>query len=124
MKQRAGFTLIEIVLALAILLVVVLSLLTMVGRTLHVATTSDAEQAAIQLATDRTDLVRTDPQYSTLEATYAATETSLPSLPGYTRKTVVTRVTTASNDYKKVTVTVSGPGLTAPITRTVSVAAP
>ncbi|MDH5233360.1 MAG: prepilin-type N-terminal cleavage/methylation domain-containing protein [Gemmatimonadota bacterium] len=124
MKTRNGFTLVEVVLSLSILLIVMLGLVTLTGRTIRVSTTSDRDQAAIQLVTDRTDLVRSDPDYVGLDTLYAGTETSFPTLPGFTRVTRITRVTASRHDYKKITVTVSGPGLSAPVARTVVVAAP
>ncbi len=123
MRSRNGFTLIEVVLSLTILMVVMLAIITMTGRTVHVSTTSDREQAAIQLVTDRTDLVRTDPSYAALNG-YAGVEDSFPTLPGYTRTTTVVRDTSGGHDYKTISVTVAGPGLTTPVTRTVTVAAP
>jgi prepilin-type N-terminal cleavage/methylation domain-containing protein len=124
MKTRDGFTLVEVVLSLSILLIVMLGLVTLTGRTIRVSTTSDRDQAAIQLVTDRTDLVRSDPDYLGLDTLYAGTETSFPTLPGFTRVTQITRITASRNDYKKITVTVTGPGLSGPVARTVVVAAP
>lgn len=124
MRKRPGFTLAEVVVALTILTIVMLALITMTGRTMRVSVLSDAEQAALQLATDRTDLVRSDPFYAKLDSIYETTESSFPSLPGYTRTTNVVHVLDSIRDYKKITVTVSGPGLMTPITRTVTVAAP
>ncbi|MHB1313432.1 MAG: hypothetical protein ACYC3L_15550, partial [Gemmatimonadaceae bacterium] len=75
-------------------------------------------------ATDRTDQIRSDPNYAALDTAYAKTETSIASYPGFTRVTAVVHTTTSGQDYKKFTVTVSGTGLPTPLTRTVSVAAP
>lgn len=122
MKSRSGFTLVEIVVALTILLVVMLSLVTMTGKTVHVTTVSDREQAAIQLASDRLDEARSNPSYAAIDTLYAGTETGFASLPGFTRTTTVTNVTTGGHDFKKITVSVDGPGLLAPIERTASVA--
>ncbi len=124
MRNRDGFTLIEVVLAMAILLIVMMALVTMTGRTLRVATTSDREQAATQLVTDRTDQVRTDPDYGGLETAYAGTETDFPTLPGFVRTTTVVRTTSNNDDFKTITVTVTGPGLGTGVRRTVTVAAP
>jgi prepilin-type N-terminal cleavage/methylation domain-containing protein len=124
MADRRGFTLIEVVLALAILLAVMVGLVSMTGRTTHVAATSDRQEAAIQLATDRIEQVRTDPQYAKLDSVYVATEGGFPTLPGFSRTTQIVRTTSGKNDYKRITVTVSGPGLSAPVERTVTVAAP
>ncbi len=109
---------------MAILLVVIVSLITMTGKTVHVTALSDREQSAIQLASDRTDQIRTDPNYAALDTAYGKTETSIPSYPGFRRVTTVTRTTTSGQDYKKFTVTVTGTGILTAITRTVSVAAP
>lgn len=124
MRLRPGFTIIEIVVALTLLVVVLLALMTLTGRTMHVAVLSDREQAALQLVTDRTDQVMTDPRYAQLDSIYAGTDSALATLQGLIRTTVVTHVSDTINDYKKVTVTVSGLGLTNPVSRTVTVAAP
>lgn len=124
MKTRQGFTLIEIVIAMAILLIVMLTLITLTGRTVHLTTISEREQAAIQLVTDRTDEVRTNPNYAGLDSIYAGTETSFATLAGFTRVTSVVRTTSGGHDYKKITVRVNGPGLTSAVSRTITVAAP
>lgn len=126
MKNRSGFTLIEVILALTILLVVMMMLANTTGKTVHTAATSSNQEAAIQLAMDRVDQVRADPNYAGLDSAYAKTETSFPTLSGFTRVTSIVRTggPGTPNDYKKVTVTVSGPGLLAPVVRTVTVAAP
>ena len=126
MKNERGFTLIEVILAMTILLVVMMLLARTTGTTVHTATTSAAQQAALELAMDRVEQVRADPNYDALEATYNATETAFPTLSGFTRVTLIVRTGGVGqpNDYKKVTVTVTGPGITTAITRTVTVAAP
>lgn len=124
MKPRAGFTLAEVITSMVILLVVIVSLITMTGKTVHITTLSDREQAAIQLASDRTEQLRSDPNYVTLDSLYVRTETSIPSYAGFTRVTTVTRTTTSGHDFKKFTVTVTGAGLQTAVRRTVSVAAP
>lgn len=110
--------------ALTILAVVMVGFVSTTGRAVHVAATSDREHAAIQLATDRVEQVRSDPNYPKLDSLYAATEASFPTLPGFTRTTRIVRTTAGANDYKRITVTVTGPGLAVPVTRTVTVAAP
>ncbi len=77
---------------------------------------------------DRLELVRTDPQYDSLETRYARTETNAGGVAGLTRITTIVRTRDSTSvgisDYKQVTVTVSGNGLSGPIARTVSVGAP
>lgn len=124
--SRGGFTLVEVVLALTILLVVLMLLATSTGRTVHTVATSAAQEAAIELAMDRVEQIRADPQYGTLESVYTTTETGFPTLPGFTRVTQVVHVGGVGqpNDYKKVTVTVTGPGVTPAVSRSTTVAAP
>jgi prepilin-type N-terminal cleavage/methylation domain-containing protein len=124
MKSRGGFTLVELVISMSILLIVMLTLITLTGRTVHITTVSEREQAAIQLATDRTDEILTNPDYAGLDTTYAGTETGFATLLGFTRTTTIVRTTSGGHDYKKVTVVVTGPGLESSVRRTIVVAAP
>lgn len=126
MSDRRGFTLIEVILALTILLVVMMMLANTTGRTVHIAATSANQQSAIQLAMDRVDQIRADPMYDGLDSSYARTETGFPSLPGFTRRTDIVRVggVGQASDFKRITVTVTGPGVVPAVTRTVTVAAP
>jgi prepilin-type N-terminal cleavage/methylation domain-containing protein len=126
MDNQRGFTLIEVILALTILLVVMMMLATTTGKTVHIATTSANQEAAIQLAIDRVEQVRADPQYDGLDSMYAKTETTFPTLAGFTRVTSIVRTGGLGqpNDYKKITVRVTGPGVSPAVVRTVTVAAP
>jgi hypothetical protein len=89
---------------------------------------SDARTIAVELASQRLSEVRSAPNYSALEATYIATEASIAGFTGYTRVTQIVKTggprPTYTSDYKTVTVTVTAPGLTTPVKKTVVVAAP
>ncbi len=126
MTNRRGFTLIEVIIALVILLVVVLAMGSATGSFVRQTAQEGTRATATQLAQDRLQVIQMDPDYAGLAATYAGTENNLPALPGYTRVTQVTQIggTGQATDYKVVTVTVTGPGVTTPITRTTTVAAP
>jgi len=124
MRAANGFTLIEVMIALTILTIVLLGMASMTTRTVHVTTVSDREEAAIQLAQDKLDFVRSDPRYLELDSVYGGVETNCPTLPGVQRSTLMNRVTTANNDYTKVTVTITGPGLSQPVARSITVARP
>ncbi len=126
MRAKNGFTLVEVMIALVILMVVVVGFMSTSGRLMHTVTVNDRQEAAIRLAYDRIEMVRLEPRYTKLESLFVATETSFPTLPGYTRVTTIQLVGGPSlpTDHKKVTVTVNGPGLIAPIKRTTTVAAP
>lgn len=124
MRRTAGFTLIEVLIALTMLTVVVLAMGAATGRFVHTVAVSDRQAAAHQLAHDRVAAVQLHPNYATIDATFSGTETSFPTLTGFTRTTVVTTVVDTQNNFKRITVTVNGPGLLQPVARTVSVAAP
>ena len=134
--DRRGFTLIEVAIALTLLLVVMVGFVSTTGKTTHTAALSDRQEAAISLVNDRIDVIRSDPNYGGLDSTYSKTETTFPTLPGFQRVTGINQCRIRGNgqgkctglstddDYVIVTVTVSGPGLPAPVARSVAVAAP
>lgn len=126
MRVARGFTLIEVMMALVILMVVLLGFAVSSTRLLHTVTTSDRQESAIQLASSRLEMVQLEPNYGALDSLFVRTETNFPTLPGFTRATTITRFGGPGQpiDYKRITVTVSGPGLLTPVVRTTTVAAP
>lgn len=122
--SRSGFTMIEVVIALAILAVVVLGLSGSAGTLIKAAGADRRDTQASAAVTARITKVRQWPDYASLDS-FARVETDVP-LPGWSRTTTVTLVggTGKTNDYKRVTVTVAGPGLSQPVTRTITQAAP
>ena len=128
MTGRAGFTIVEILLALLLLSFVVLGFQAATGQIIHYAAQSDRSLVASQLARDRLELIRMDTDYDGLEARYEATETQMAGFPGLKRQTVITHVmdtlATGILDYQRITVTITGGGLRAPISRSLVVAAP
>ncbi len=128
MRARAGFTLIEVLVALVILAVVLLGGQAVAARMIFNVTSAERQMAAVQLADDRIDFIRLDPQYDSLEARYEKTETSLPGYTNATRKTQLQRIqTTTTNgvtDYWKITVHVTLPGLKDTVKRSASIGSP
>jgi prepilin-type N-terminal cleavage/methylation domain-containing protein len=126
MRGKQGFTLVEVMIALVILMVVVVGFMSTSSRLMHTVAVNDRQEAAIRLAYDRIEMIRLDPRYTKLESLFVATETGFASLPGYTRVTAMSLVGGPGQptNHKKVTVTVTGPGLLAPVKRTTTVAAP
>lgn len=126
MRRRTGFTLIEVMIALVILTVVLLAIGGATARYVHSVATSDWEEAARQLAHDRIEEIRLYPDYGGLDTLFQAVESGFPSLPGYTRTTQVVQVGGPGRpmDFKRITVTVDGPGLVDPVARTITVGAP
>jgi prepilin-type N-terminal cleavage/methylation domain-containing protein len=126
MKDRRGFSLLEVLIALVILGFVILGAqATLTGRMVTNVGVQELHSRATQLAMDRLHLIQADPAYGTLAERYTATETSPAGATGFQR---VTRFTTTAlnggQEYRTVTVTVTNPRLPRTISRTVVIASP
>ena len=123
-----GLSLIEIMIAMVILTVVLLGMGRYMVDFSRTVRKSESRTVAVNLAAQRLSEIRASPNYSGLETNFATTETSIAGFLGYTRSTTITRFggprPTFTNDYKVATVAVTGPGLTAPIRKTIVVAVP
>ena len=134
--NRKGFTLVEVVVALVLLACGIMAVQSAVVRLVHQVNMDTRVQTAVQLAEDRLELVRVDPQYVNLHATYDNSPTGEVNVAGVTGLTRVTTtvahvdtITDASgskhvSDYTRITVLMKGSGLLVPISRTVTVGAP
>jgi prepilin-type N-terminal cleavage/methylation domain-containing protein len=127
MKQRDGFTLVEIIVALMLLATAVVGMQMTIVSMLRFTTRSQTSLTAVHLAEDRLDVIRLQPNYQTLTS-FVGTEASIPGSPGYQRITSMThtRDSTAAGitDYQRVTVEVRAPWLAAPVVRTLIIGAP
>lgn len=127
MKVRAGFTMVEVIVALMLMSVAVLGLQLVAASMLRQTSASQVRLSAAQLAEDRVDLIKLEPIYDNL-SNYVATETNIVGFPRYTRRTTLLarRDSTAAGitDYKRITVAVTAPGLATPIMRNITVGAP
>lgn len=123
-----GFTLVEVLLALVLLSFMVMGFQAATGEIIRQSAESDHASVAARLVENRLDRIRLDPEYERLEGRYAGREDSVPSYPGLSRTTTIRRTRAESGrgvlDYVTVTVTVAGPGLGDPVSRTVVIAAP
>ena len=121
-------TLVEIIIALTILAVVVLGMGQFVFNYSRTERQSEARTLAVFLADQRLSEVRASPNYSGMDSTYGVAEGTIPGYPGYQRTTTIVHTggprPTYVNDFKTVTVTVTSPALSAPVSKTVVVAAP
>lgn len=128
MKTRAGssagFTLVEVLIALAMLSVVLLASAASTTKYLGVITRNRMRIQAAALADAQIAKVRVSPAYDSLTVRFDSTRSGVP-FPGYTRSTRVIRTGAGSTtDVTKIRVTVSGPELSSPVVRYATIAAP
>jgi Tfp pilus assembly protein PilV len=118
LRARTGLTLIETMIALAILTGAMLGMGTFVSRLSHTSGNGYVQSEAGDLAVARVEQIKAYPSYSNLETMFVATEASLPGYPGFARQTYITHTSNSTTDYKTVTVVVTAPTLTTPMKKT------
>lgn len=126
--HRAGFTLVEIVIAILILTVAVLGLASSTSSMLAPTADAEIEFIALQSVEDRLALIGLDPRYAVLDSLYAGTDSVL-GVPGAARTTAFTRTQTSGSgskviDYWTVVVTASGGRLANAVSRKLVIGAP
>ncbi len=125
--NNKGFTMVEVTISLVLLALVILGLGSTTARLTRVAVDAEAKGLALQAVEDRLSMVRLHPIYQQLDSIYSESGAEVPGLPEYTRSTNLVRIIETGAtpgkyiDYTRVTVTVNGPGLSAPISRTVEI---
>jgi len=132
-SARPGFSLAEIMVALVILSVIVMGLAMTTISFLHETTLDTSRVRATTVADSRIAEIKGWPDYTAL-STFAEVKPNYPD-PGWTRTTIVNRDTTPAtacgaptfppcpnNDITRITVTVTGPSLTAPVSRSTAIA--
>ena len=135
MTDRRGFTLVEVVVSLILLAAGIMTVQLAVVRMAHQVNSDTRTLTAVQLAGDRLELIRADPQYTNLASTYDNSPSGEANVGGNTGLTRVTRVVAHRDstrdvngvhitDYTQITVTVTGTGLPVPVSRTVTVGSP
>jgi len=127
--NRGGFTLVEVVVALTLLAAMALFLGVAAARLTGSAARDAQQLAALDLVNERIGRIQADLAYPALEARYAGVENNLETMPGGERSTTIRHILQTHPDgrrldYKIVEVQVAGPGLAAPVRRSVIVAAP
>ena len=130
MDQR-GFTIIEMTVVVFILTTAILGIGASATYMIQAASSARVKSEALQSVDGRISQIVMDPRYDDLEFLYAKTETDVPGLEGFDRVTRITQVKTETEgqpgrvtDYKIVTVSVLGPGLTEGMSRTTVVGSP
>lgn len=131
---RRGFSLAEILVALVILSVIVMGLATTTTTFLHDTSVDIVRARASTVADTRIAEIAGWPDYSAL-ITFGDVKSDYPEV-GWKRTTVVVRDTSAAtggnsppfpacpnSDITRVTVTVTAPSLTTPVSRSISITA-
>ena len=125
--NKKGLTMVEVITSLVILAVATLGLSSTTARFARVAVDAENRSLALQAVEDRLSTIRLHPIYQQLDSIYSESESEIPDLPDYKRSTTLTRVIQPGEregkyiDFTRITVTVDGPGLEEPISRTVAV---
>ena len=117
MRRKNGFTLIEIMIAMVILVIVATTMARFAGAFSKGMSNSAIRIIAANIASDRLELVRADPRYTrlvTLYGTGAGADTT--GFPGYAQMRRLTTIVrdqsgTPPRDFTTVTVRVTAPGL-------------
>jgi len=127
MSRQNGFTLLEVIVALMLLTTTVMGMQLVTAQMLHRMTISQVQLSASELAEDRLDQIRLEPDYTRLPV-YAETESAITGFPNFTRKTTVVQQRDSTSrgitDFRRITVEVRAPGLTMPVARTLVIGAP
>lgn len=126
--SRRGFTLIEVTVALVILAVGILAISASATRLGRASMYAGSDAAALQAVNDRLSYVLMHPNYAALDSLFSGSESGVPAT-GFARETEISRHIEDGEDGKtidftEITVTVDGPGMASPITRTQTVGAP
>jgi len=125
--KKSGFTLVEMMVSVVILAVAILALSTSTARLTTIAMDAEKKALALQACEDRIARIQLHPVYQQLDSLYSESGSTVVGLDGYSRSTVITRVITEGEregkfiDFTRITVTVDGPGLPAPISRSVTI---
>ena len=123
-RSSAGFTLVEVLIALAMLSVVLLAAAASTTKYLGVITRNRMRIQAAAVADAQIAKVRVSPAYDSLTVRFDSTRSGVP-FAGYTRSTRVIRTGAGSTtDVTKIRVTISGPELSSPVVRYATIAAP
>jgi prepilin-type N-terminal cleavage/methylation domain-containing protein len=123
-QPSGGFTLVEMMVSLVILGGVALAVGGSTGKLVRAGADDRVAGQAAAAAEAQLALVLVWPEYATIDSAFAGTVANSP-FTGASRTTTVVRTGGGgpANDYKKITVTVTAPGLSVPVSRSLTIAA-
>lgn len=109
--RRKGFTLIEVLIALVILVIVTTTFARFAAFFSRGMANSSIRVIAVGVAADRLELIRADPRYTRLATLYQGDTTGFSGYSNMTRSTIVTRDQTGNpaRDFTTITVRVTAP---------------
>jgi prepilin-type N-terminal cleavage/methylation domain-containing protein len=122
-----GFTMVEMMISLVVLAFAIVGLSSTTARLARVAVEAENKALALQAVEDRIARIRLHPVYQQLDSLFTENGAEIDGLPDYTRSTALSRIIQPGEregkyiDYTRVTVTVNGPTLAEPISRTVAI---
>ncbi len=127
--RRAGFTLIEMLIAIVVVVIVATSFAKFAAQYSRSMGDSSLRLVATGVATGRLELVRADPRYTRLNALYGASTaggdtTGFPDYPRMRRITTLLRDQSGQRDFTTITVKVWDPALIDTVAVTAVVASP
>ena len=127
--RRAGFTLIEMLIAIVVVVIVATSFAKFAAQYSRSMGDSSLRLVATGVATGRLELVRADPRYTRLNALYGSSTaggdtTGFPDYPRMRRITTLLRDQSGQRDYTTITVKVWDPALIDTVAVTAVVASP
>lgn len=130
MRTRSGFTLMEVLLAVVILVIVATTTARFASEFSRAMTKSSVRVVASGVAADRLELIRADPRYPRLVSLYGSgTGADTTGFPGYASMRRLTNVVrdqtgTPARDRTTVTVRVVDPSLKDTVAVTAVIASP
>lgn len=120
--DRQGIGLIELIVAMVIIGIVVVSLGAVLPNSLRNSTRAQVDFLALNAVDDRLALIRMDPRFPLLEDVWEEENTAVGDLPGMLRTTILDDV--EDRPLQSVTVRVTAPSLRGPVERTIFVGEP
>ncbi|MEO8479628.1 MAG: prepilin-type N-terminal cleavage/methylation domain-containing protein [Gemmatimonadota bacterium] len=128
LHRRNGFTLLEMIIAIVILVVVATTFGRFAGTFSKAMAQSSIRAIAVGVGTGRLELVRADPRYTRLVTLYGtgpgSDTTGFPNYPGMRRTTKVVRDLAGGRDISTITVRVWDPAFKDTVSVTALVASP
>lgn len=114
----SGFTLVEIMFAVSIVTTAIIGLAAFVPKFMNTSSKGAVVSAASDLAVDQVETIKAFPTFATLETTFNGTLVGFPTCASCSRTTTIVHDSSATSNYKIVTVQITSPLLSTTIAKT------